>query len=75
MNLEDQIDEILYRSFRWMTAQQIAAAILAMFGVAPDSESLLGRLDAQLSWTRYGDRFAIDKGRRADWLVEKFGLL
>lgn len=74
LGLIDQIDEILYRAFRWMTVPEIAGAMRAMFGSCPTSHAVENALNSDPSFDRYGDRYCVNLSKRADRLVAKFGL-
>jgi len=74
MGLIEQIDEVLLRSGREMTAHQIAGAMRELFTVRMAQDVLETTLAAEASWMRHGDLYATRGTRRADWLVAKFGL-
>ena len=74
MSLIDQIDEILYRSFRWMTVPEIHGAMRAMFGPCPGQDVLRTALDAEPSFRRYGDQYCVSLTKRDDRLETKLGL-
>jgi hypothetical protein len=73
MTLTDQIDEILYRSFRWMTIREISSALRVMFASSPPVDAIRFVLDTEPSFSRYGDQYCVNLKKRADRLVAKFG--
>jgi len=75
MTLTDQIDEILFRAFRWMTVPEIVGAMRAMFASCPTPHAIENALNAEPSFVRYGNRYCVNLMKRADRLVAKFGLL
>ena len=72
MTLTDQIDEILYRSFRWMTIREITGALREMFASSPAVDSIRLVLDTEPSFSRYGDQYCVNLKNRADRLAAKF---
>ncbi len=74
MTLIEKLDTVLSRSGRGMTLGEIIGAIREMFAERPEREALQRALDRHPGVVAEGITYRIDPLRRADWLVELFGL-
>ena len=56
-------------SFRWMTLGEIDGAMRELFARCPAPDALRAALDAEPSFTRYGNRYCVHPAKRGDRLA------